>query len=92
MPKEDIKIVSGKRFSNFYADEPTSQASDAADIFMHPLYRDSLGNFGSDIAIIKLKSPFLFTKFVNPICMNWTLRNIITYMETNFEAMVNMLY
>ncbi|CAG9764269.1 unnamed protein product [Ceutorhynchus assimilis] len=82
MPENLIKAISGKSFSDFYKNELNSQMSDVESTFIYPLYQDSLGNYGSDIAIVKLKSGFSFNEFILPICMNWTLRNFIRELET----------
>ncbi|XP_019756897.1 chymotrypsin-like elastase family member 2B [Dendroctonus ponderosae] len=88
MPKQDIKVVAGKLLSDFYVPEPDSQALDVEDIVVHPLYQDSLGNYGSDIAIILLHGELAFSSSIQPICMNWTLRNILRGKHLKYPAKV----
>lgn len=88
MSKQEVKVVAGKRVSDFYAPDPDSQVSDVEDIVVHPLYQDSLGNYGSDIAIILLQEAFGFSSTIQPICMNWSLRNILRGKQLEYPAKV----
>lgn len=71
IPKEYIKATAGKTYSDFYKQEKGSQVLDVAEVIVHPLYQDALGNYGSDIALLKVQEWFLFSEFVNPVCIDW---------------------
>ncbi|KAL1490318.1 hypothetical protein ABEB36_013033 [Hypothenemus hampei] len=76
-PENAVKVAAGKFLTDFYVKEPDSQIMNVTRIILHPLYQDSLGNYGSDIALIQLQGHFRFSDYIRPTCINWTLRNVV---------------
>lgn len=46
---------------------------------MHPLYFGKAGNYGSDIALLELKTKVQFNEFIQPVMVNyWQREDVIT--------------
>ncbi|XP_050308556.1 clotting factor C-like [Anthonomus grandis grandis] len=88
VPATEIKVTAGSSFSDFDREEPGKQIADVSEVIIHDLYFDALGNFGSDIALIKLKTPFVVGDFVQVICLDLNLRNIMDLDNFTMEGKV----
>ncbi|XP_039622095.1 coagulation factor IX-like [Polypterus senegalus] len=49
--------------------EGTESRYDIQQVFLHPRYNYTRSRYNSDIALLYLKKPILFTEFVVPICL-----------------------
>lgn len=84
--ESDVKIVVGKRLSNFTAssaDEMLAQFFDVARIIRHPLYLDRIGNYGSDIALVELNGTVTLSDDIHPACIDWELDDITSHLTRN---------
>ncbi|KAF7286218.1 hypothetical protein GWI33_006906 [Rhynchophorus ferrugineus] len=88
IPKHKIRVGAGKYSSDFYAIEKESQFRTVTEIFTHPLYQDILGNYGSDLSLLIVNRAFRLSNTVLPICINWSLRNILNNWNDNMKGMV----
>lgn len=84
----EIRVALGKYFSDFNKSEDYTQIFQIQQIFLQPLYQDSLGNYGSDIAVIVLNEPVKFSKFIRPICIDWNLEYVGNHLKENNKGMV----
>lgn len=72
--ESDVKFAIGKRYSNVTirpADEPNAKVFDIKRIHRHPMYLDSLGNYGQDIALVELNGLVELNEDIHPICIDW---------------------
>lgn len=83
--ESDVKIVIGKRHSNFtlFSDEKSAQVFDVARIIRHPLYLDKIGNYGSDIALVELNQTVALSNEIHPACIDWELDDITSHLTRN---------
>lgn len=83
--ESDVKIVIGKRRSNFTLsdDEAFAQFFDATRIVRHPLYLDKVGNYGSDIALVELNQTVVLSDDIQPACIDWELDDITSHLTRN---------
>ena len=83
--ESDVKIVIGKRYSNFtmFSDESLAQVLNAARIIRHPLYLDKIGNYGSDIALVELNQSVALSNEIHPACIDWDLDDITSHLTRN---------
>lgn len=50
------------------------------NIYMHPLYLDKYGNYGSDIALLEINETVEFTESILPVCIDWDLDDITSHL------------
>lgn len=81
--ESDVKVVIGKRYSNFTALEESAQFFDVARILRHPLYLDKVGNYGSDIALVALNQTLELSDDIHPVCIDWDLDDITSHLTRN---------
>lgn len=81
--ESDVKVVIGKRLSNFTAVEEFAQFFDVSRIIRHPLYLDKLGNYGSDIALVELNQSVALSDDIHPVCIDWDLDDITSHLTRN---------
>ncbi len=81
--KDDIKFFVNKIRNNITIsdDEPNANVYHAERIFIHPLYQDKIGNYGSDIAIVQLIETIEFNDYIHPICIDWKLEKIVGHLK-----------
>ncbi|EFN86495.1 Serine protease gd [Harpegnathos saltator] len=66
-------VVAGKHYRAWNADEQYSQKSLVENIEVGERYLGLIGNYASDIALLKLKTPFELNMLVRPICIDWEI-------------------
>lgn len=83
--ESDVRIVIGKRHSNFtaFSDETAAQYFSVSRIFRHPLYLDRLGNYGSDIALVELNQNVALSDEIHPACIDWELDDVTSHLTRN---------
>lgn len=89
--ESDVKIVIGKRLSNYTAsldDEKLAQFFDVARIIRHPLYLDRTGNYGSDIALVELNASVTLSDDIHPACIDWELDDVVSHLTRNQVGIV----
>ncbi|KAF5300807.1 hypothetical protein FQR65_LT09110 [Abscondita terminalis] len=84
---QTLKVALGKYYRTFENLEEYTQIFDVDKTIQQPLYQDLLGNYGSDIAILILNESVIFSEFVSPVCIDWTLDNA-QHLEENSLGMV----
>ncbi|XP_030747479.1 chymotrypsin-C-like isoform X2 [Sitophilus oryzae] len=88
IPKNHIQVIAGKYKSDYYINEEGTQIKVILHIFIHPLYQDVIGNYATDLAVLVLVDHFQLSNTVIPICLNWSLRNIVSNLTQDLEGMV----
>lgn len=67
----DFMIAAGKYHRMFYWPEPYVQRSSVKGIEKADKYIGRSGNYGADIALIRLEIRFNITELVKPVCIDW---------------------
>lgn len=86
-----FKIALGKYSSDFSTRQPAEQIRDVSQIIVQPHYQDLFGNYGSDIAVIVLKTNVQFSPFVTPVCIDWNLHDINEHLSEKSLGVVTFL-
>lgn len=59
----------------------TCSTHNVQSIHMHPLYLDKYGNYGSDIALLQLKTQLELSADILPVCIDWKLDDITAHLS-----------
>lgn len=70
--RRTIKVVLAAISRNFTDQTDNTQVLAVDRIEMPAAYQDHVGNYGSDLAILVLKTPTMITSAVTPICLDWS--------------------
>jgi hypothetical protein len=72
--ESDVRFALGKRYSNITirpSDEAIAKVFSVKHIHRHPMYLDSLGNYGQDVALVELDGRIEINEDIHPICIDW---------------------
>lgn len=88
--EKDVKIAIGKRRSVFAisSDEIFAAVFDIVRIIRHPLYLDKVGNYGSDIALVKLNASVEMSDDIHPACIDWNLDDITSQLSNSHVGII----
>ncbi|KAL9896624.1 modular serine protease-like [Glossina fuscipes fuscipes] len=66
-----FQVVAGKYYRDYdMTKDPAAQAADIAEIVISSSFRKDTDNFLGDVAVVKLKKPFIFNDNISAVCLN----------------------
>ncbi|KAL9890145.1 modular serine protease-like [Glossina fuscipes fuscipes] len=72
---EFFQVAAGKYYRDYdMAKDPTAQIADVAEIVISSSFQYNKNDFVEDIAVVKLKTPFIFNENVSAVCFDFGTR------------------
>uniref|UniRef100_A0A1A9WL80 Peptidase S1 domain-containing protein n=1 Tax=Glossina brevipalpis TaxID=37001 RepID=A0A1A9WL80_9MUSC len=88
MNAEFFQIAAGKYYRDYgVTKDPTAQIADVAEIVISSSFRYDKDHFREDIAVVKLKNPFIFNENISAVCL--TIKSSADrYVPNNWDGSV----